>query len=325
MVLESIFYILFGFLLLVKGGDYLIDGSVSLAKRAKLSKMVIGIVVIGFGTSTPELFVSTQAAIIGSPGFAIGNVVGSKIANIALILGVTSIICPLAADRMMLIRDMPFMMLAVLLLVIVGMSGDIYRWEGLMLIAILLSYVLYQIKTSRKNEKKNPTIVDSDFEKAPLTFWKALLLVIFSIAALIAGSNMLINGSADIAMKLGTALGVDVATMERVIGLTIVAVGTSLPELTATVMAARKNHVEMALGNIIGSVSFNILCVIGVASVVTPIHNTNTGFCFDYAVMLSLTVLLWYFLFTEHKLVRAEGWILSILYLMYITRTLFIL
>jgi cation:H+ antiporter len=324
MVLIYIAYIIIGLLLLVKGGDYLIDGSVAIAKRAKLSSMVIGITVIGFGTSMPELLVSTQAALIGSPGLAIGNVVGSNIADIALILGVTAIICPLTADKMALVRDLPFMMLAVILLVIVGMSGTIYRWEGLFFVTLLFAYVAYQIRASRKKEKLKAEEETAEQEQPVMPLWKSSLTVILSIAALIAGANLLIKGASDIAMTLGTALGVEVASMERIIGLTIVAVGTSLPELTATVMAARKRQADLALGNIIGSVSFNILCVVGVASAVCPIYNADRGFFFDYMFMLGLAPLLWFFLYTERKLVRSEGWILTMLYVLYIARTLLI-
>lgn len=324
MVLIYIGYIVLGLLLLIKGGDSLIDGSVEIAKRAKLSSMVIGITVIGFGTSMPELLVSTKAALIGSPGLAIGNVVGSNIANIALILGVTAIMRPLTADKMALVRDLPFMMLSVILLVTVGMSGTIHRWEGFVFIALLFIYVAYQIKTSRNSENVNAEDETAEQELPVMPLWKSSLIVIISIAALIAGANMLIKGSSEIAMTLGTALGVEVSSMERIIGLTIVSVGTSLPELTATVMAARKNQADMALGNIIGSVSFNILCVVGMASAVCPIYHADRGFFFDYMVMLSLAPILWLFLYTERKLVRYEGWILTIFYVLYIARTLLI-
>lgn len=323
MVLTSIVYIVLGLLLLVKGGDYLIDGSVAIARRAKLSNMVIGITVIGFGTSTPELLVSTQAALIGSPGLAIGNVVGSNIANIALILGLTAIMSPLPSGRVALRRDVPFMTLAVVLLVVVGMSGTIRRWEGLCFVALLLVYVGYKVKDSRRKERCISPADDSG-GRPPMALWKASIIVVSSIAALVAGANILITGASEIAMELGTAFGVDVATMERVVGLTVVAVGTSLPELTATVMAARKKQSEMALGNIIGSVSFNILCVVGIASAVKPIYNSDRGFFFDYSVMLLLAPLLWYFLFTNRRLERYEGWILTGIYVLYIAKTLVI-
>ncbi len=324
MVLIAIISILAGFFLLIKGGDYLIDGAVVIARRAKLSNMVIGLTVIGFGTSAPELLVSTKAALVGSPGLAIGNVVGSNIANIALILGLTALIYPLPARKGTLYRDAPFMIFAIVLLVLAGMSGTITRWEGLIGVALLVAFVVWQVRTSHKQEKANEQDSQDASGQKEMAMWKALLLVAVSIAALVIGANLLIGGSSDIAMVLGTAVGVSAQEMERIIGLTIVAVGTSFPELFATVIAARKRQADMAIGNIIGSVTFNILSVIGVASAVCPIQHSDVGFTFDYLFMLFLGVLLWFFLYTKRTLERWEGWVLTLLYIGYIARTLII-
>lgn len=303
-----IIYIILGFLLLVKGGDYLVDGSVAIAKHARLSNMVIGLTVIGFGTSAPELLVSTQAALMGSSGIAVGNVVGSNIANIALILGVTAIMFPIHVTRSTLLRDAPFMVLAVLLLTLVGYHGYIGRIAGVLFVLMLMGFVGWQIVESRKKISADET------EEKVMSLFKAMLVVLVSFAALVGGSKLLVEGGVGIARQLGTS--------ERIIGLTIVAVGTSLPELFATVMAARKKEADLALGNIIGSVTFNVLCVIGVASAVCPIENANIGFIFDYLVMSSLAVLLWLFLFTNRKLERWEGILLLIAYIAYLLRTI---
>ena len=325
MVLVSVVLVIMGLFCLVKGGDYLIDSCVALAMRAKLSHMVIGIVVIGFGTSTPELLVSTQAAIVGSPGLAIGNVVGSNIANIALILGLTSIISSIPADSTALRRDLPFMALAVVSLVVVGMSGNIFRWEGLLFVLALVSYMAYRVRMSRKVEKAAANATPDAQETPCMSLWKSLCVAVCSIIILIISANMLIRGASDIAMALGTALGAEPTVLERIIGLTIVAVGTALPELTATVMAARKGQTGMALGNIIGSVSFNVFCVIGVASTVCPIHNTDQGFFFDYMIMLGVTVLLGAVLYSKHRITRCAGWTLTSVYVLYIVRTLLVI
>lgn len=325
MVLISILYVIAGLLLLVKGGDSLIDGCVAIAKRAKLSNMVIGIVVIGFGTSTPELLVSTQAAIVGSSGLAIGNVVGSNIANIALILGMTSIISPLPADSTALRRDLPFMVLAVVALVGVGMSGDIFRWEGLLFVLTLVTYMAYRVRISRKAEKAAANTADSTSDTPCMPLWKSVMTAVLSIVALIIGANVLIKGASEIALTLVTVLGAEAEKWERIIGLTIVAVGTSLPELTATVMAAHKKQADMALGNIIGSVSFNIFCVIGVASAVCPIRHSDRGFTFDYMVMLGVAVLLSAVLYSRHRITRGAGWTLTLIYALYIIRTLLVI
>jgi len=315
----NIALILLGFLLLIKGGDYLVDGAVAVAQKAKLSPMVIGLTVIGFGTSAPELLVSTQAALAGSPGIAIGNVVGSNIANIALILGITSLIIPIAIQKQTLKIDTPFMILSVLLYVLMGMSGTITRWEGLIGISMLISFVGWQVWTSRKQTK------DAEPETPRYTLPVALIIVVLSIAALALGANLLIKGASDLAMLLGTMMGVEAKAMERIIGLTIVAVGTSFPELFASVQAARKGQTEMAIGNVVGSLTFNILCVVGIASAVCPIEGSNAGFLFDYITMAVLSVALWIFLLTNRTLERWEGAVLTLAYLAYVLRTVVVI
>lgn len=308
----DIFYILLGFLLLIKGGDYLVEGAVAIAQRAKLSKMVIGMTVVGFGTSMPELLVSAQSALVGNSGIAIGNVVGSNIANIALILGVSSLIIPIATTRNTLKVDHPFMMLSALLFVAVAMTGSIERWAGVLFVLMLAGFVTYQVITSRK---KNAAAQEEEVEsKDPMPLWKAMLVVAVAFTAMVFGSDKLVEGASDIA----TALGVS----DRIIGLTIVAVGTSLPELFASAMAAKKGESDMAIGNIIGSVTFNILSVIGLSAIICPIQESNVGFGFDYLIMLGLGVLLWVFLRTKYTLERWEGFILTLLYIGYLAKTI---
>ena len=328
-MLLNILFILIGFVLLVKGGDYLIDGAVAIAQRAKLSNMVIGLTVVGFGTSMPELLVSSQAAWVGSSGLAIGNVAGSNIANIALILGMTALIHPLPSKRSMMRIDIPFMIFAMALFIAVAFTGGtIQRWQGVAMVLLLIVFISWEIIKSRKQTKaaeaEAPADSSSEMEtvpSVPLPLWRAILYVVVSLAAMVWGADLLIKGSSEIAMELGEMFGVEKEAMERIIGLTIVAVGTSLPELFASVMAARKGETDMAVGNIIGSVSFNILCVVGVASAITPIRNAWEPFAIDYAVMFSLGVLLWFFLRTHHKIVRWEGAILLTIYILYIVRT----
>ena len=316
----NILYILIGFVLLVKGGDFLIDGAVAIAQRAKLSAMVIGITVVGFGTSMPELLVSTQAAWVGSSGLAIGNVAGSNIANVALILGVTALICPLPSQRKMMRIDLPFMLFAMLLFIGFSFTGAIDRWMGILMVLLLVSFITWEVRDSRKTMKQEM----EEEVKPSMPLWRAILYVLVSLAAMVWGADLLIGGSSAIAMELGNYFGVSKEEMERIIGLTVVAVGTSLPELFASVMAARKGETDMAVGNIIGSVSFNILSVVGVAAAITPIHDAWTPFAIDYAVMLGLGLVLWLFLQTHHKIVRYEGAILLTIYCLYIAKTLMV-
>ena len=316
MILDIV-YILLGLALLVKGGDYLVDGSVAIAKRARLSEMVIGLTVVGFGTSMPELLVSAQSALMGNSGIAIGNVVGSNIANIALILGVTSIIHVIPAQKITLKIDLPFMLLSLVLFVAIAMTGYVGRVAGVIGVLMLICFVSYQVRQSRKAEaalaKENP---DAHDEAEPMALWKAMLLVIVSFLAMVFGANILVEGASNIARLLGVT--------DRVIGLTIVAIGTSLPELFSSVMAAVKGKTDMAIGNIIGSVTFNILCVIGVSSIITPIMATNIGFAFDYALMVILGVMLWLFLRTKHELERWEGVVLTIIFITYLAKTVIV-
>ena len=313
MILDIV-YILLGLALLVKGGDYLVDGSVAIAKRAKLSEMVIGLTVVGFGTSMPELLVSAQSAWMGNSGIAIGNVVGSNISNIALILGLTSIVHVIPAQKITLKLDLPFMLLSLVLFVAIAMTGYVGRVAGVIGVLMLICFVSYQVRQSRKAEaalaKENPEAHD---EAEPMALWKAILLVIVSFLAMVFGANILVEGASNIARLLGVT--------DRVIGLTIVAIGTSLPELFSSVMAAVKGKTDMAIGNIIGSVTFNILCVIGVSSIISPIMGTNIGFAFDYALMVILGVMLWLFLRTKHELERWEGVVLTIIFIAYLAKT----
>ena len=382
MILDVLF-ILFGFALLVKGGDFLISGSVAIAQRAKLSPMVIGLTVIGFGTSLPELLVSTQAALVGSSGLAIGNVAGSNIANVALILGTTALIHPLPATRMMLRVDVPFMLLGMVILIAAAFTnGVISRPQGMAMTLTLIVFIIWEIRNSRRAAKAAAlaritaatangtaqfitnvtkeitpsagTVADNGAqatqhtdaeassqtaqsvsatatspgttseEAEPMAIWKALGLVAISLVAMVKGADLLIDGSTNIAMLLGDYFGVNPKEMERIIGLTIVAVGTSLPELFASVIAARKGQTDMAVGNIVGSVSFNILCVVGVASAITPIQDAWSPFIFDYFTMLCLGLMLLFFLRTKHLLERWEGAILLLAYILYIAHTLYI-
>ena len=348
----SYIFILLGILLLIKGGDYLIEGSVVIARRAKLSPMIIGLTVIGFGTSMPELCVSAQAAWTGSSGIALGNVAGSNISNIALILGVTALIHPIPAKPDILRRGMPVFVLALCIIIAVAVNGTIERWMGMTMVSLLIIYLIVEIRRSRKIEAaksktaltkvskdasspaeeisiestkdaSSPADVNVTDSVKDMPLWKALSVVILSLAAMVWGSDMRVSGASDIAHTIGDSMGVDPVAMERIIGLTIVAVGTSLPELCASVIAARKGETDMAVGNIIGSGIFNILCVVGVASSISPIHNSWHPFALDYIVQLGLCLLLWLFLRTNHLLQRWEGAIFTTIYVSYILFVLY--
>ena len=306
-MLIDILCIVAGFVLLVKGGDFLVDGSVAIARRARLSPMVIGLTVMGFGTSAPELLVSAQAAWRGSSGIALGNVAGSNIANIGLILGMTAMMGGLPVGKKTLRVDVPFMLLAMLALMgAAAWGGVIERWMGIVMVLMLTVFVWWEVWNERKKSRE----ADGDgvsVDEAVMPLWKALGLVVVSLGAMVWGSDLLVDGASSVAMRLGEIFGAERDAMERIVGLTVVAIGTSLPELFASVMAARKGETAMAVGNIIGSVSFNILCVVGVSSAIAPIANAWAPFAIDYGVMLAMALLLWLFLRTGYKMGRWEG------------------
>lgn len=310
--------IILGFLCLIKGGDLLVDGATAIARKAKVSEMVIGLTVVGFGTSAPELLVSLQAALEGSSGLAIGNVVGSNIANIALILGVSSMIIPCPTDKKTICIDAPFMVFSVIAFSLVAMTGTITRLAGIIGFLLLVVFVVWQIIDSRKKETAQETVAVAE----TMHLRRAVMYLIVGAVMLVGGADFLIDGASKIARQIGENLGTPAEEIERIIGLTIVAVGTSLPELFASVMAAVKGKTDMAIGNIIGSVTFNILSVIGLSSAICPILNSDVGFMNDYIVMSALAIVLWLFLRTRYILERWEGALLFVSYCGYIAATL---
>lgn len=310
--------IILGFLCLIKGGDLLVDGATAIARKAKVSEMVIGLTVVGFGTSAPELLVSLQAALEGSSGLAIGNVVGSNIANIALILGVSSMIIPCPTDKKTICIDAPFMVFSVIAFSLVAMTGTISRLAGIIGFLMLVAFVVWQIIDSRKKETAQETVAVAE----TMHLRRAVMYLIVGAVMLVGGADFLIDGASKIARQIGENLGTPAEEIERIIGLTIVAVGTSLPELFASVMAAVKGKTDMAIGNIIGSVTFNILSVIGLSSAICPILNSDVGFMNDYIVMSALAIILWLFLRTRYILERWEGALLFVSYCGYIAATL---
>jgi len=313
-MLTDIFLIVIGLALLIAGGDYLVTGSVAVAERAKLSHAVIGLTIVAFGTSAPELLVSTTSMLQGSSGIALGNVLGSNIANIALILGITALIRPVPVKINTLTVDVPFLLICSALLIVAAVPGTIWRWEGIVAVLLLVGFVAGQIKYSKNHPFETEPEPEAKSGK-PMNLWLAFLVIILSLAALAYGADFIVDGASGIARRMGVS--------ERVIGLTIVAIGTSLPELFASVMAARKGETDMAIGNVIGSNIFNILAVLGITATVSPITGTMDGFFTDYVWMTIVTSAIWLFLRTGFRLTRLEGIALTGFYILYIVFTLF--
>ena len=261
------------------GGDWLVNGGVALARRFHISPLVIGMTIVAFGTSAPELLVSLISAIKGSAGIAIGNVVGSNIANIGLILGLTALICPIETDNSKVFRHGTIMIAASLLLMVFALNSGISRIEGLTLFVCLILFTTISIRKGRTQQQEAD--IDNQ-EGKPMTILAAVGLIALSCAMLAFGADILVDG----ATSLASAMGVS----DKVIGLTIVALGTSLPELAASVAAAIKKQMDISIGNVIGSNIFNILCVLGVSGSIRPIALEYAQYNVDFIIMLAFAV-----------------------------------
>lgn len=280
-ILKAIFLIISGFILLLWGGSWLVDGGVAIARRFRISPLVIGMTIVAFGTSAPELLVSLISAIKGSSGIAVGNVVGSNIVNICLILGLTAVISPIVTDKKKVLSNGTVMIAASLLLPLFALNSHISRLEG---ITLFLGLILFTAISVRKGRMSGEDLKNQYSDKKNLPLKKALLFTIAACGLLAVGADILVDGA--------TKLAQDIGVSDKVIGLTIVALGTSLPELAASVAAAFKKQMDISIGNIIGSNIFNILCVLGISAFIKPISIVNDSFQNDFWWMIGFSVAL---------------------------------
>ena len=268
-----------GFALLFFGGDWLVNGGVALARRFRISPLVIGMTIVAFGTSAPELLVSMTSSIKGSAGIAMGNVIGSNIANIGLILGLTAILCPIPTENRKVSANGLVMILASLLALVLSLNNGLSRIEGLILFAGIILFTVISIRLGRT--KQNTTQPDAEPQGKEMSVLVALLLVALSCAMLAFGADFMVDGATSIAQALGVS--------DKVIGLTIVALGTSLPELAASVAAALKKEMDISIGNIIGSNIFNLMCVLGVSASIRPIPFDYMQYRMDFVIMMAFS------------------------------------
>jgi cation:H+ antiporter len=294
---------LLSFILLFAGAELLVRGGAGIALRLGLSALVVGLTVVAYGTSTPELVVSVKAAWAGQPGIAVGNVVGSNIFNIAVILGVAALIRPVRSDSTAVNRDAPVMVAVTLGGMAVLWDGNVARWEGLLLVAASVVYTVWIIRQARKEKS------DDDEGLRPLGMVKAVLFIAAGLVVLVIGSRLLVVNAVEIARALGVS--------ESVIGLTIIAAGTSMPELATSAVGALRGHSDIALGNVIGSNIFNILFVLGLAAVVHPIQGMSLR-AVDQAFLLGTAVVLAPMMWTGRRVGRVEGGILLVMYAAYL-------
>lgn len=296
-----------GLVLLVLGGERLVRSAASLAYRLGLSPLVIGLSVVAFGTSAPELAATLASSIGGVPDLGVGNVIGSNIANVALILAVAALIVPITANRMFLIRDLPAALIAMAVLVPMASDGIVGRIDGLILLGLLVAYLVIMFRqdddgvASEAQEVANP--------EAPL--WRSIVGAVLGIALLVLGAEGVVSGAIGIAERLGVS--------ERVIGLTLVAFGTSLPELASSIAAVRHRQGDMILGNIAGSSVFNVLAVMGAASAAVGIPVRLSAIAPDLAVAAFVTALLIPVMLIRGRLGRVPAGVLLALYVAYVT------
>lgn len=306
----SFIYICLALLLLFAGAEGLVRGSSSLALRAGLSRLLVGLTIVAFGTSSPELVVSLKAALANQGDIAVGNVVGSNSFNIGIILGLTALLCPVPVHRQIIRLDAPIALGVAVLLLLLLQNNELDRVEGAVLFTGIVLYTLMNIFLARKEAKIQAADVDENSVPGVSKHWAIdLAMIAGGLAILVAGSRLLVEHSIILARTFGVS--------EAVIGLTIVAAGTSMPELATSVVAALRKQPDIAIGNVVGSNVFNILGILGVASLVSPIHAPGIS-SLDYWTMIGFSALLIPLLYTGRLLHRVEGLLLLALYGVYL-------
>ena len=302
MILVQILLLAVGFFMLMKGADWFVEGSAGIAKKMGIPQLVIGLTIVAMGTSAPEAAVSINASIKGNAGIAIGNVVGSNILNILIILGISAILTTMAIQKSTFRYEIPFMVFVTVVLIALGMTGEyVTRIEGVILWVLFIVYLLYLFRLAKQGT------TEEDAEKRPI--WKLLIFMILGGVLVVWGSDVTVDSATEIAHMIGLS--------ERFIGLTIVALGTSLPELVTSVVAARKGNADIAIGNIVGSNIFNILFVIGTVSIIAPVMYQPV-FLIDGIIAVAAGVLLWISVAKTKSLRKPWGIVFLLCYAAYL-------
>ncbi|MFW5651816.1 MAG: calcium/sodium antiporter [Acetivibrio ethanolgignens] len=300
-------WLIVGFVLLIKGADFFVEGSSGIAKNLKVPTMIIGLTIVAMGTSAPELAVSTTAALKESNAIAVSNVIGSNIFNLIVVCGVCAALSPLHIKVKTLKEEFPISILAEALLLIFAYTGTILgRTEGIAFILLFALFMVWMVK-SALNARKNGEVIEEEEIKS-LPMWKCVVYILGGIAAIVWGGDVVVDSASDIAAAFGLS--------QTLIGLTIVAVGTSLPELVTSVVAAGKGENDMALGNVIGSNIFNVLLILGISSTITPI-SIGMESIYDLVLLTVMSLLVYFFCISKKRLNRTEGVIMIIVYIVY--------
>ncbi len=304
-VLWSVVLLVIGFVLLIKGADFFVEGSSSVAKRLKVPSIIIGLTIVAMGTSLPECAVSITASITNNNALAVSNAVGSNIFNLMVVCGFCALFNPLVVEKSTLKKEFPFSMICAVLLLVFGyLSMTLGRADGLLLLAVFICFLIWMVRSALKARAQAG---DEEYELLPV--WKCLLFIIGGIIAIKFGGDFVVEGASAIAAKAGLS--------QNLIGLTIVACGTSLPELVTSVVAAKKNELDMALGNVIGSNIFNILFVLGVAAAISPIAFIMEN-VIDIVILIAMSAVVWGFAWTKKTLDKKEGIVMLAMYAVYL-------
>lgn len=310
----DVLILILGLGVLVLGGEFLVKGAVSFSSAMKISPLIVGMTVVAFGTSAPELLVSLTSSLEGNPDIAVGNVVGSNIANIALVLGVTVLIFPIVADRQTKNIDLPMMIFTTFLFCYFAWDGELVLYEGIILLSIISLFTYYLIRKGRSQSIEEGNDDDWTEERSKPKYWKSLLYLHLGFVGLYFGAEWFIHGAVGVADMILP----ENDQKEAIIGVTIVAFGTSAPELVASCMAAYRKQTDISIGNLIGSNIFNILVVLGVTSTVTTIPVSQDILDFDILVMVGIALLLVVLIAVGSKIGRLKGAILLSTYVTYI-------
>ena len=316
-LLKEILILVIGFVLLIKGADYFVEGSSSVARRQKVPSLIIGMTIVAMGTSLPECAVSVTASLAGNNTLAVSNVVGSNIFNLMVVCGVCTLFAPLTIKKDTLQKEFPLSILCAILLMFLGYFGmTLGHVEGVILLIIFVGYLLWMIQAARTARKKHikerlmteeVEFTEDDIDILPV--WKCLIFIVGGMIAIKYGGDFVVDGASVIAARLGLS--------QTLIGLTIVATGTSLPELVTSIVAARKNEVDMALGNVIGSNIFNILFVLGTAASISPVAFLLENII-DIIILVIMSLIVMAFAWTSQTIKRNEGIIMLVLYAVYL-------
>ncbi len=304
-ILLQLLFLVIGFAMLVKGADWFVDGASGIAEKFRIPQLIIGLTIVAMGTSAPEAAVSITAAFKGSADITIGNIVGSNILNILIILGLSAVIVALPVAKQTIKVDIPFLVGISALLFVLGMDGMVSLWDGVIMLAAFIAYLIYLIYSAKKHPEE---VTEEQSKNWPL--WKSLIATVVGLGIVIWGSDLAVDASTKLARIFGMS--------EKLIGLTIVALGTSLPELFTSVTAARKGNADIAIGNIVGSNIFNILFVVGLSSLIIPVPFA-ASFLIDTIISGAAAILLWLVCLRKYRMPRWSGAVMLACYAGYLT------